>query len=145
MSLTNNYLLTLILMELSQQALSALPPQGRQDRTSRVFSEMNEWLRLNVSKNYTVEEIADKFNFNKDYLCRLFKKHTGMPLIKYINGLKIAKAKELLCCSALSIKEIAYALGYKDEKYFMKLFKACENLTPTAYRGSYYLTHLNNV
>ena len=144
MALTNHYLLTLILMELSQQAISTLPPQGGYDKTFRKFAEMNEWLRVNIGKEFTVEEIAVKFNFNKDYLCRLFKKHTGMPLIKYINGLKIAKAKELLCCSALSVKEIAYTLGYKDEKYFMKLFKSFENLTPSAYRSSYYLTHMNN-
>jgi|WetSurMetagenome_2_1015567.scaffolds.fasta_scaffold227966_2 AraC-like DNA-binding protein len=143
MTLTNNYLVTLVLMELSQQAVASSSNELR-DETSRKFSEIIEWLRVNINKNFTVAEIADKFNFNKDYLCRIFKRHTGMPIIKYINGIKIAKAKELLCCSELSIKEIAYKMGFSDAKYFMKLFKTYENLTPSEYRSSYYRTRIND-
>ena len=143
MALTNNYLLTLVLMELSQQVVSSASNDLR-DETSRKFSEIIEWLRINISKNYSVAEIAEKFNFNKDYLCRIFKKHTGISVVKYINGVKISKAKELLCCSEFSIKEISYSLGFSDDKYFMKLFKAYEKLTPSEYRGLYYRTHLND-
>lgn len=143
MMLTNNYLLTLVLMELSQQIVAS-SANDLHDETSRKFSEIIEWLRININKNYSVTEIAKKSNFNKDYLCRIFKAHTGMSIIKYINGLKISKAKELLFCSELSIKEISYALGFSDEKYFMKIFKAYENLTPSEYRRSYYRTHLND-
>jgi AraC-like DNA-binding protein len=143
MTLTNNYLLTLVLMELSQQVVTSSSNDLR-DETSRKFSEIIEWIRINSNKNYSVEEISKKFNFNKDYLCRIFKKHTSMSIVKYMNGVKIGKAKELLCSSELSIKEISYSLGFNDDKYFMKLFKIYENLTPSEYRSSYYKTHLND-
>lgn len=39
---------------------------------------------------------------------------------------------------------IAYMLGFEDEKYFMKLFKEYENLTPSTYRNTYYRTLYNN-
>ncbi len=143
MALTNNYILTLVLMELSQQVVTSSSNDLR-DETSRKFSEIIEWLRININKNYSVSEISQKFNFNKDYLCRIFKKHTGMSIVKYMNGVKIGKAKELLCSSELSIKEISYSLGFNDDKYFMKLFKTHENLTPSEYRSSYYKTHLND-
>lgn len=143
MMLTNNYLLTLIVMELSHQVLTSLS-NNKNDETTKKFSEIVEWLRINISKNYTVEEIADKFNFNKDYLCRIFKNHTGMSTIKYINKARISKAKELLCSSELSIRAISSSLGFSDEKYFMKLFKANEDMTPSQYRNTYYKTHLNN-
>jgi AraC-like DNA-binding protein len=143
MTLTNNYLLTLVLMEISQQVITS-SANNLHDETSRKFSEIIEWLKININKTYSVTEIANKFNFNKDYLCRVFKKHTGMPIIKYMNSVKISKAMELLCCSELSIKEISYSLGFNDDKYFMKLFKEYENLTPSEYRSSYYRTHLNN-
>jgi AraC-like DNA-binding protein len=143
MSLTNNYLLTLVLMELSQQVVTSSSNDLR-DEASRKFSEIIEWIRINSNKNYSVAEISKRFNFNKDYLCRMFKKHTGMSIVKYMNGVKIGKAKELLCSSELSLKEISYNLGFNDDKYFMKLFKTYENLTPSEYRSSYYKTHLND-
>lgn len=143
MTLTNNYLLTLVLMELSQQVVTYYS-NDLHDETSRKFIEIIEWLRINISKNYSISEISKKFNFNNDYLCRLFKKHTGLSIVKYINGVKIGKAKELLCFSEFSIKEISYSLGFNDDKYFMKLFKTYENLTPSEYRNSYYRTRLND-
>ena len=74
----------------------------------------------------------------------MFKKHLGVSPKKYINGMKILQAKQYLCRFDLSIKEIAYKLGFKDEKYFMKLFKEYENLTPSTYRNAYYRTLYNN-
>ncbi|WP_371263554.1 helix-turn-helix domain-containing protein [Paenibacillus sp. 1_12] len=57
---------------------------------------------------------------------------------------KILKAKELLSRTTMSVIEIAKAVGLHDEKYFMRLFKNNEKMTPTKFRNAYYLTHLNN-
>lgn len=142
-TLVPNYLLTLILMELTQQA-AACQLNTVQNVNSKKLNDIIEWLRINFDKNYTIETIARKFDFNKDYLRRIFKEHTGLPIVKYINGLKISEAKKCLMNSELSVKEISYTLGFSDEKYFMKLFKAYENITPTEFRNSYYRTHLNS-
>ena len=41
-------------------------------------------------------------------------------------------------------KEIAWQCGFPDEKYFMRLFRETEGMTPTAYRNAYHRTHVNN-
>lgn len=107
------------------------------------MSSILEWIRINIQKDITIEELAKKFNYNNDHLSRLFKKHLGVSALKYINGMKILKAKEMLSLSEKNVKEISYLLGFKDEKYFMKLFKRYENLTPSEYRQAYHKTHLN--
>ncbi len=84
-----------------------------------------------IQKKITITEIAEKFNFNSDHLSRLFKKHLGLSAVKYINSMKILKAKELLILSSKNVKEISYQLGFKDGKNFMKLFKRYESLTPS--------------
>ncbi|WP_245308217.1 helix-turn-helix domain-containing protein [Halalkalibacter urbisdiaboli] len=88
--------------------------------------------------------IAEKFNYNRDYLSRMFKQHTGTNLQEYIHLNKLAKAKELLTRTDQSVKDIALAIGIHDEKYFMRMFKAHEKVTPTEYRKAYYRTYLNN-
>jgi AraC-like DNA-binding protein len=144
-SLSADYLLTYLLTEITQQIISNTFLEFKDsDINSSKFVTILEWIKINISKELSVQDIADRFNINADYLTRLFKKHLGVSTMKYINGMKISRAKELLCTLDSSIKGIAYTLGFKDEKYFMKLFKAYENITPTEYRNAYYRTYLNN-
>jgi transcriptional regulator GlxA family with amidase domain len=109
------------------------------------LSSIVEWIRANLQKEITVKELSERYNYNSDHLSRLFKKHLGVTPIKYVNAVKVLKAKELLSLTDKSIKEISYETGFKDEKYFMKLFKSAESLTPTEYRQAYHKMHVNNV
>lgn len=139
----SDYMLTLILMELTQQFLDAAMINIPKFEDTRIHT-MLEWIHIHLNSNLTLTQLAEKFGYNKDYLSRYFKKQTGMTILKYINSMRILKAKELLCESAFSIKEIAYQLGFKDDKYFMKQFKKSENITPSKYREIFYKVHLNN-
>jgi two-component system, response regulator YesN len=47
------------------------------------------------------------------------------------------KAKSLLKNSQLKIYEIATMIGYQDDKYFRKVFKKVEGITPNEYREAY--------
>jgi AraC-like DNA-binding protein len=141
--LMQDYLLTLILTELTQQSINSFGESLLEHGDGRI-ENMIEWLRIHLDREISIKELAEQFGFNKDYLTRWFKNRTGETVRRYINGMKILRAMELLCDSSLSVKEIAFSLGFKDEKYFMKLFKSYENLTPSEYRNSFYKTHLNN-
>ncbi|ADL52766.1 AraC family transcriptional regulator [Clostridium cellulovorans] len=132
-----DYLLTSILIEISSQYLISKRNVFDRSKPAKLYSVV-EWIKLNIEKDITIDEIATEFSYNKDYLTRLFKKHLGVNLIQYINNSKIVKAKELLINTDMTIKEIAYFLSFKDEKYFMRLFKDYENITPTGYRNAYY-------
>ena len=142
--IAGSYFITLILMELSLQAAAPSSAVDSCDTTSRRLAAITDWLQLHLDGNYTVEQIADKFNFNKDYLCRVFKKHIGMSIVKYMNKLKTERAKQMLRETDLTVKQVAFELGYSDSKYFMKIFKSYESITPSGYRNSYYRTHLND-
>lgn len=139
-----DYLLSSMLIELTQQTMFNSFGSAPASEMDNRLTAMLEWLRINIQKDISIDEIAHEFKFNKDYMSRLFKKHTGTSIKNYINSMKVSKAKELLCRSDMNIKEIAYWLGFNDEKYFMRLFKEYEHLTPSAYRNAYYNTHLNN-
>lgn len=144
--LSADYLLSLMMIELTQLNINRITKKLNEsdDVTNRRFINILEWIRLNIHTKIYIHELADRFDFNADYLTRLFKKHLGVSAIEYINGMKVSKAKELLSQSEKTVKEIAFFLGYEDEKYFMKLFKEYENITPTQYRNTYYKTYINN-
>lgn len=138
-----NYLLTSLLIELSEQYIVSEIKQSR-TQSDLNLEKIKEWIRINIHNDISVASIAEKFNYNKTYLSRLFKQKTGMSLLEYLHYMKIRKAKQLLATTSYSIKEISYSVGIQDEKYFMRLFKKHENMTPSEFRKAYYRIHMNN-
>ena len=53
--------------------------------------------------------------------------------VKYINNLKMARAKELLDSQFYSINDVCYLSGYNDESYFCREFKKHFDMTPSEY------------
>lgn len=139
-----NYLLTSLLIELSEHALHSFAMKPMRSHGDVTFAKIAEWTRIHASEQLSVASIAEKFNYNKDYLARLFKQHTFMGPLEYIHTIRVNKAKELLTRTSLSVKEIAAETGFTDDKYFMRLFRKSENMTPTQYRNAYHQTFMNN-
>ena len=139
-----DYLLTSLLIEISEQAIHGLKKTDNPKAGSGQLPKILEWIRIHSTAALSLHRVAREFNYSKEYLARYFKKNMGMSVHEYVNRMKVSKAKELLCESGASIKEIAGDLGFEDEKYFMKLFKRYEKVTPRTYRRAYSLTHLNN-
>lgn len=129
------YSLSLLLMELSREALQSFSP-GTDLKPS--ISKIQDWINHNYLQSLSVREIADQFHYNPDYLSSDFKRHTGMSMTRYIQSKRIENAKNLLTSYNLSIKEAAFSSGFLDEKYFMKVFKAHESITPTDYKKAFY-------
>jgi YesN/AraC family two-component response regulator len=139
-----DYILTTLVFEISHQSIDNFSKQRTSTTDDLVFANMLGWIKINLSNNISLQDVAAKFNFNKNYLAKLFKQRMGVTLNEYINTLRMTKAKELLTQSELSIKEIAYSVGFEDEKYFMRLFKRSEMVTAKQYRNTYCHTFINN-
>ncbi|WP_322922089.1 AraC family transcriptional regulator [Paenibacillus campi] len=140
-----DYLVTELMIELTDKYIQQILQQQLLNKEhNQKFMQILEWIRVNIYHDLTVQKVADTFSFNADHLTRLFKKNLGMSTIRYINTLKLSLVKERLCTTNQSIKEIAYELHFRDEKYLMKLFKSYIGMTPTQFRDTYTNTYLNN-
>ena len=136
-----NYALSLLMMELSREYIRSLKT-GTNQFPAVVVSAM-EWIKANYYQPFTVAELSDKFGYRADYLSSLFKKTAGISIVRYTNGIRIKSAKTLLLNYQLSIKETAYSCGFSDEKYFMKIFKQLEGMTPTQYKTAFCKKYIN--
>lgn len=74
------------------------------------------------------------FAISESYLSRAFKKNIGMGIPDYLNDLRIQKARELLLSPQMKVADIAFSLGYQDEKYFSRVFHKLEGISPQQYR-----------
>lgn len=81
----------------------------------------------------TVSDIVSIVKIERSYLFRLFKEEMGMSVLSYLTAYRVERACELLKTTQLSIKTIAFSVGYKDQMYFAKVFKKATSYTPTEY------------
>lgn len=96
-----------------------------------------------IHSHYLTEEIsithlASLCNMSETYFRRLFHNLYHTSPIKYINSLKIARAKELIISDMYSIQEVATLSGFYDDCYFRKIFKRETTLSPNEYRKGHY-------
>ncbi|NLU91476.1 AraC family transcriptional regulator [Chitinophaga sp. Ak27] len=91
-----------------------------------------------INKFYKQEKLvgfyAAKLHISANYLNILCKAHLDVSATKLIQQRVLLEAKRLLQTTGLSIKEIAFELGFVDHAYFSNFFKAQAGLTPTQFR-----------
>ncbi|POY38611.1 AraC family transcriptional regulator [Solitalea longa] len=92
------------------------------------------YMKANIHKRLTVDEIAKKFNYSPSHYSTLFKQKEGVAPIDYFIRIKIRCACQLLAQSNLIIKEVAEKIGYDDPYYFSRIFKKVTGKSPHEYR-----------
>lgn len=98
------------------------------------INEAQDFIKKNLHADVSLERVASHVNLTPQYLCRIFKKNTGVGFSDYVNCQKVAKADRLLSDSELSIKQVAQASGFSSASYFIKQFRKHYNVTPREYR-----------
>ena len=81
-----------------------------------------------------IETVCDGAFISVSSLQRAFAKYFGMPPKQYLIQLRMNRALELLTENELSVKEISFACGFTDEKYFSRAFKKKYGYPPSQLR-----------
>ena len=104
------------------------------NRRDSVFEKVFEYIHENSHKKLTNREIAAAFGYNPNYISDLLKISTGLPLHKYLLGVRIERAIDLIELGEKSIGEIAEECGFYDIYHFSKAFKTATGISPSKYR-----------
>jgi Response regulator containing CheY-like receiver domain and AraC-type DNA-binding domain len=92
------------------------------------------WIQARFAEDLTLEMAAEQFHFNPSYFSTLMKSRTGRSFSDHLTEARMRAAKELLAGGQLKIYEIAERCGYRDTKYFTRIFKRQVGLSPEAYK-----------
>lgn len=98
------------------------------------FIRLIDYMERHLADKITLETLAQLIHFNESYLIEQFKEAMGVPPMKYLNEMRMEKAKELLITTQKSITDVARETGFQSIHYFSRTFKKKENMTPHAYR-----------
>lgn len=92
------------------------------------------YVHLHFAERITLDDIAQDASLDRSYLCRLFKKETGINLFSYLNRLRMEAAAEQIQNGNQYVKEVAASVGVDDPFYFTRLFKNHFGVSPSEYR-----------
>ena len=93
-----------------------------------------EYVEEHYYENLMLADVAQKVGISAGYLSTLFQKQLSKGFIDYLNEIRIEHACTYLQQNYLKTYEIAYKVGFNDEKYFSKVFKKMKGQSPSEYR-----------
>ncbi len=136
--ITKGYL-TVLLAELADECSVGKGAEG----SMALVRKVEEYIRLHACEGIRPTDVASYFHYNSDYLTALLRAATGYSLVESITLRKLEAAKKLLLDTESSVHDIAHQVGFEDSKYFMKLFRRWEKVTPSEFRQLWSYLHLN--
>lgn len=103
-------------------------------RTKSIVDILFEYIHTNYSNDITLEDLCRVVHVNRTSLNRKFKAQSGFTAMEYLVHHRIRIACDALSHTNLSLAEIAEAIGFKYDTYFIKQFIKRMGMTPTEYR-----------
>lgn len=107
---------------------------SRSQRDGKIIETAKEYIEENYSNPICLEDVANIVYLNPTYFSVFFKNKTGINFSDYLINYRIEIALKLLKDVSLSISEISEKVGYKNTRYFSRLFKKVVGISPSVYR-----------
>jgi len=104
--------------------------QARRERLRPVF----ELFEAHLAEDLSVQRAASAVQMSPSHFRRFFKQTMGKSYVRYLHGLRVQRACELMLSSDLSLCQIAVEVGFCDQSYFGLVFRRLRKQTPAAYR-----------
>lgn len=108
------------------------------ERTDSQFKSISEKMIHIIQKEYdtdlSLEILASRLHYNKNYLSSIFKKEYKQSFSEYLSLYRFEMAKKWLLETNMSVKEISEKLQYNNSQNFIRSFRKIEGTTPGKYR-----------
>ncbi|NEM98967.1 AraC family transcriptional regulator [Pontibacter burrus] len=124
-------LLNYLLRECHVQ-IAKLTPARHSERLFRLSSLIEEY----YLEHKPVSFYAESLDITPKHLNSLCRQYLHTTVADMQNARLLLESKRLLYFSSLSVKEIAYQLGFEDDSYFVRFFRRLTGTTPLQFRAS---------
>lgn len=135
--ITLDAMTTSVITELYGQLCLNEPIQKKSLSQKQIYSDINDYIQQNLSKNIKVSDVAAHFGYNEKYLSHLFGEISGVPLKRLMIQYKMEAASFMLADTNTPIADIAKTLGFTDSHNFSRSYKKSTGLTPSEYRNAF--------
>ena len=125
------YLLNEILIEL---LIKGEKIEVESSSVNPIIAKSMMYILTDVSAPIDLETISSKFGISTCYYSELFHSEVGITFKKWLNRVRIDRAKHLLKETDMTVIDIALDCGYNTFSHFVRTFSSINNMTPSEYR-----------
>jgi YesN/AraC family two-component response regulator len=115
-------------------SINEVNKKNENPHTHPVLLKALDLIEDNLDKKITISQLANKLKFSQSQLNILFKSNFKLSTEAYLKKRRMEEAKTYLTQTDMSIKEVAYRVGYPDLQHFNKIIRSYYNQSPRAFR-----------
>ncbi len=101
---------------------------------TQIVKQVYKQIKIDYGKDLNLSVIAEKYKINSSYFSKKFKELIGENFVDCLTKIRVNASKDLLNKTEKPIKDIAVEVGFKDSKYFSKVFAQHLGVSPSVYR-----------
>jgi len=114
----------------------AVPP-SKEGKARSTWQALCDYAREHFHEPINRDSVARAFGLHPNHVSRLFRQQGGQRFSAYLTGLRMEHAAALQQRRHLTVKELAAHCGFRDERYFIRVFRRHHGTTPGRYgRGT---------
>lgn len=110
---------------------------SQESENANIIKNITRFIDTNCTHKFDIDKIIKDTHLSRSTFYTLFKKHTGMSILQYINDKRLSIAADYMTILKYSVTEAAMVVGFDDPMYFGRLFKRKFKMTPTEYKKHY--------
>ena len=110
--------------------------------SNRVICQVIKFIDENINQKIDIQDLANRFYFNRYYLMKLFKSELGITITNYINNIRIYRSLTSLKENN-SILKVALLNGFYYQEYYSETLKNILGVNPLTYKK--YVNYNRNI
>lgn len=87
--------------------------------------------------HFSLQELGERLNYNKNYLCSVFRKDTGVSIVDYLNFIRVRRAIIFFAFYGQDIQTTCESVGFSNLSHFSRTFKALVGVPPRDFRRAF--------
>jgi len=98
------------------------------------ISQICDYVSTHLSEPIMLDDLAERIGLGKEQFRSLFQQTHGTSPMKYVQLLRMQRAKELLTLTVCPIKDISVQVGFENQHHFSNAFRKYTGISPLEYR-----------
>ena len=111
--------------------------------SNELVCDILDFIDMYIKDKITIDDLSNRFNYDRYYLMKVFKRELGISIINYINITKIYNSLFYINNNH-SFLSSALLSGYYSLEYFSEMFKSVLGINPRTYKKIYNKNIVNN-
>ena len=113
--------------------------------SNKLICQILNYIDTNWCNKLSINDLENRFYYNRYYIMKLFKREIGVTIFDYINNFKIYKSINEIAISNNSMITIAINCGFNSLEYFSETFKNIVGVSPSNYKKILYREAIFNI